>query len=59
VQVLYRNKERRDGTRLKEHLAHRGKNVKKCLPISLDIKAYFQHDIDKSKEKTCLGSGNN
>ena len=39
------------GTRLKEHLAHRGKNVKKCPSVPPDIKAYFQLDIDKTKEK--------
>jgi hypothetical protein len=39
------------GTRLKEHLVHRGKNVKKCSSIRLDIKTYFQLDIDKIKEK--------
>jgi hypothetical protein len=39
------------GTRLKEHLAHRGKNVKKCPSVPLGIKAYFQLDIDKTKEK--------
>jgi hypothetical protein len=36
---------------LKEHLIHRGKNVKKCPYVPLDIKAYFQLDIDKTKEK--------
>jgi hypothetical protein len=36
---------------LKEHLTHRGKNVKKCLSVPLDIKAYFQLDIDRTKEK--------
>jgi hypothetical protein len=40
-----------DGTRLKEHLAHRGKNVKKCPSVPPDIKAYFKLDIDKTKEK--------
>jgi hypothetical protein len=35
---------------LKEHLAHRGKNVKKCRSVPPDIKAYFQLDIDKTKE---------
>jgi len=45
------------GTRLKEHLAHRGKNVKKCPSVPPDIKAYFQLDIDKTKEKRVLGSG--
>ena len=39
------------GTRLKEHLAHRGKNVKKCPSVPPDIKIYFQLDIDKTKEK--------
>jgi hypothetical protein len=39
------------GTQLKEHLTHRGKNVKKCFSIPPDIKAYFQLDIDKIKEK--------
>jgi hypothetical protein len=32
-------------------LAHRGKNVKKYPSIPLDMKAYFQLDIDKTKEK--------
>jgi hypothetical protein len=41
----------RGGTWLKEHLIHRGKNVKKCPYVPLDIKAYFQLDIDKTKEK--------
>jgi hypothetical protein len=35
---------------LKEHLAHRGKNVKKCPSVTPDIKACFQLDIDKTKE---------
>jgi hypothetical protein len=39
------------GTRLKEHLAHRGKNVKKCPSVPPDIKAYYQLDIDKTNEK--------
>ena len=39
------------GTRLKEHLTHRGKNVKKCLSVPPDIKTYFQLDIDKTEEK--------
>jgi hypothetical protein len=30
---------------------HRGKNVKKCPSVPPDIKAYFQLDIDKIKEK--------
>jgi hypothetical protein len=37
------------GTRLKEHLTHRGKNVKKCPSVPPDIKTYFQLDIDKCK----------
>ncbi|PWZ44710.1 hypothetical protein Zm00014a_021525 [Zea mays] len=44
------------GTRLKEHLAHRGKNVKKCPYVPPDIKAYFQLDIDKTKEKRRAGA---
>jgi hypothetical protein len=44
-------KSRGGGTRLKEHLAHIGKNVKKCPFVPQDIKAYFQLDIDKTKEK--------
>jgi hypothetical protein len=44
-------KSRGGGTRLKEHLAHRGKNVKKCPSVPPDIKAYFQLDIDKANEK--------
>ena len=36
---------------MKEHLTHRGKNVKKCPSVPPDIKAYFQLDIDKTKEK--------
>lgn len=39
------------GTRLEEHLAHKGKNVKRCLSISPDIKTYFQLNINKTKEK--------
>jgi hypothetical protein len=39
------------GTRLKEHLTHRGNNVKKCPSVPIDIKAYFRFDINKTKEK--------
>jgi hypothetical protein len=34
---------------LKEHLAYRGKHVKKYPFVHPDIKAYFQLDIDKAK----------
>ena len=36
---------------MKEHLAHIGKNVKKCPSVPPVIKAYFQLDIDKTNEK--------
>jgi hypothetical protein len=34
-------KSRGGGSRLKEHLAHRGKNVNKCPSIPPDINAYL------------------
>lgn len=36
---------------MKEHFAHRGKNVKKCLSVNPNIKTYFQCDLDKTKNK--------
>jgi protein-disulfide isomerase len=43
-------KSNRGVTQLKEHLAHRGKNVQKCPFVLSNIKTYFQHDIYKTKD---------
>lgn len=39
-------------TRLKEHLAHRGKNVARCKSVPPDVKEYWQRALDRIKEKS-------
>jgi GrpB-like predicted nucleotidyltransferase (UPF0157 family) len=38
-------------TRLKEHLAHRGKNVRYCPNIPKEVKEYFGLQIDNNKQR--------
>jgi hypothetical protein len=38
-------------TRLKEHLAHRGKNIMYCPSVPKEVKEYFGLDIDKTRNK--------
>jgi len=38
-------------TRLKEHLAHRGNDVKDCPSVPKEVKAFFARELDKIKER--------
>jgi len=38
-------------TRLKEHLAGRGGNIAPCLRIPPDVRAYFQRELQRTREK--------
>ena len=38
-------------TRLKEHLARRGGNIAPCLRIPPDVRAYFQRELQRTREK--------
>jgi hypothetical protein len=40
-----------DATRFKEHLTHRGKDVKNCPSVPPKIKKFFGGELDKTKEK--------
>ena len=39
-------------TRLKEHLAYRGKNVRYCPNVPKEVKEYFGLQIDNNKQRT-------
>ena len=39
-------------TRLKQHLAHRGAEVVHCRNVPLDVREYFQRDIEKARKAT-------
>jgi hypothetical protein len=45
---------------LKNYLAHRGKDVKNCPSVPLEVKSLFAGELDKTKEKeeTKFGRGN-
>jgi hypothetical protein len=47
-------------TCLKNYLAHRGKDVKNCPSVPLEVKSLFAGELDKTKEKeeTKFGRGN-
>jgi len=38
-------------TRLKEHLAHRGKNVRYCPNVPKEVKEFFGLELDRNKQK--------
>ena len=38
-------------TRPKEHLAHRGSDVKDCPSVPLEVKTFFIEQLDKNKAK--------
>ena len=45
-------KEEKDGggaTRFKEHLAHRGENVKDCPSVPTEVKEFFSEQLDRNK----------
>jgi hypothetical protein len=40
-----------DATRLKEHLAHQGKDVKNCPFVPPEINTFLDGELDKTKGK--------
>ena len=36
-------------TRFKEHLAHRGKDVKDCPSVPTEVKQFFSEQLDRNK----------
>ena len=38
-------------TRFKEHLAHRGKDVKDCPSVPAEVKAFFSEQLDRNKAR--------
>jgi hypothetical protein len=47
----YEAKSGGDATSLKEHLAHREKDVKNSPSVPHDVKTYFATELDNTKQK--------